>query len=348
MRVVITGVRESHQEGFIAATFTELGWQVAYRATSAENLKEALHLNPASTVVISDDFMSRESIVHDRVIFIKGKANSVGLSAIHNPLTPQDFHELIRVGFEKVDSPHTRTPPSRSNLHLFVGASGGIGTSTLALNYAAEISLLGKSVLFIDAHIGHPFIPNHLSLHRIDEQILTTRFGFSVTELNSRESLERVNNTSEPFEIIIMDIGEFHNEHKFIQGRRARDVIHTWAVDSASSISFVSSEKRESIRASFEASQKLKEQRPRFHSRYPVLLTSTLGRRERDKFSKEMSMTDEHPLHCFSRDRRALQAMERERSTLAVVAPKSILRREIMNSATNEVNKNPSAHLTLK
>lgn len=337
-RVAITGIRDSNQEGFIASTLIQLGWRVAFRATSADSLNQALLLHPEAAVLLSDDFMGRDALLHAKVIFIQGRTRPVADPAMYNPSSDYDLSEIMRDGFTSKGTLPERITPAQSNLILFLASSGGIGTSTLALNFAAEISLQGQSVLLVDAHLGSSFISRHLALHRIDQKVLSTQFGFSIAEINSRESLERVNHQTRDFEVVVLDLGLIAPNDQFFGGRRAGDVIQTWALESAGHVFFSSSKKRESISASYEISEKFRQYAPHFQPRYPVVLDSTLSRRERDTLVREMSMAPGHSLRLFSRDRRAVEAAERDHSTLAASGRKSLLRSEIISSVNRDLN----------
>ena len=68
---------------------------------------------------------------------------------IHEPLTAQALEEAVRRVL--VD----RVPESAGQIIAFVGAKGGVGTTTLAVNTAVTLARSGGDVLLIDLHVGH-------------------------------------------------------------------------------------------------------------------------------------------------------------------------------------------------
>jgi pilus assembly protein CpaE len=69
---------------------------------------------------------------------------------VQEPLTPEALNQAIR----KVVS--GSEPESTGQVFAFVGAKGGVGTTTLAVNTATMLARAGKAdVLLIDLHVGH-------------------------------------------------------------------------------------------------------------------------------------------------------------------------------------------------
>jgi pilus assembly protein CpaE len=68
---------------------------------------------------------------------------------LHEPLTSQALEEAVRRVL--VD----RVPISTGQVMAFVGAKGGVGTTTIAVNTAATVARKGDDVLLVDLHVGH-------------------------------------------------------------------------------------------------------------------------------------------------------------------------------------------------
>jgi pilus assembly protein CpaE len=69
---------------------------------------------------------------------------------VQEPLTPETLNQAIR----KVVS--GSQPPPTGQVFAFVGAKGGVGTTTLSVNTATMLARAGKAdVLLIDLHVGH-------------------------------------------------------------------------------------------------------------------------------------------------------------------------------------------------
>ena len=68
---------------------------------------------------------------------------------VSEPLTPKALGEAIRRVL-------TNTTEAPGQVFAFVGAKGGVGTSTMAVNTAAALGRIAKGdVLLIDMHVGH-------------------------------------------------------------------------------------------------------------------------------------------------------------------------------------------------
>lgn len=66
------------------------------------------------------------------------------------------------------------------NVISFIGAAGGVGTTTLISNVTYMIRKLGKSVIVIDSNLLYPSVPNHLGYKTLnDKHDLVTFLGGS-------------------------------------------------------------------------------------------------------------------------------------------------------------------------
>ena len=69
---------------------------------------------------------------------------------VAEPVTPKDLEDAVRRVLTSA------APEPAGQVFAFVGAKGGVGTSTLAVNTAASLSRVAPSgVLLIDLHVGH-------------------------------------------------------------------------------------------------------------------------------------------------------------------------------------------------
>ena len=68
---------------------------------------------------------------------------------IHEPITPEVLEQTVRRVLTDA------TPEHVGQVLAFVGAKGGVGTTTVAVNTAASLAKAGGGVLLVDLHIGH-------------------------------------------------------------------------------------------------------------------------------------------------------------------------------------------------
>ena len=88
-------------------------------------------------------------------------------------------------------------------LIAFIGLSGGVGTTSIALNFAFELAQQ-KSVNLIDLDGQHPDIARMIGLHRIDQNATSLTKNLTV-----QQGLER---SIEPREYYVADLGCIYNK----------------------------------------------------------------------------------------------------------------------------------------
>jgi pilus assembly protein CpaE len=111
------------------------------------------------------------------------EAMRLGVSeCVHEPVTADALEQAIRRVV------HGAQPQQAGQVFAFVGAKGGLGTTTLTVNTAAMLSRVAKAeVLLIDGHIGHGDAALFLgveprfsvldaleNIHRIDEAFFSS------------------------------------------------------------------------------------------------------------------------------------------------------------------------------
>jgi pilus assembly protein CpaE len=85
----------------------------------------------------------------DPRIMLEGMRAGVS-ECVAEPITPKALEEAVRRVLTSA------TPEPAGQVFAFVGAKGGVGTSTLAVNTAAALGRLTRSAaLLVDLHIGH-------------------------------------------------------------------------------------------------------------------------------------------------------------------------------------------------
>lgn len=113
----------------------------------------------------------RREKLPDGVAAFRRKHPETGIVVVLSALEPRLMLEAMRAGIteciaepvtaqaldEAVRRVLTNAPPAASgNVYAFVGAKGGVGTTTLAVNTAAALGRIAKgSVLMMDLHLAH-------------------------------------------------------------------------------------------------------------------------------------------------------------------------------------------------
>ena len=145
-KLAITAISDAQGEGFITASLERQGWQVIYRALAHQELIQFFDSinNQVVTLFTSSDFASLSaSLINNQWPHI----NTIVLDVI--PTNDHDFSEIIRGGTE-VKSHNWAKVPSIPIL-TFTSFGRSVGTSTIALNIAAELAEMGSEVLLVEA-----------------------------------------------------------------------------------------------------------------------------------------------------------------------------------------------------
>ena len=160
MAKFVTYIADPELESAVIKAISAIGGELAIRGVSMEQVKLAESAKDITLICARQiDFAYRRVIV-DKTMTVEE------ISAI---LQPQSSVK------------HFQFNPGKSKVICFVGLSGGVGTTSLAINYAFEKSE-SSSVLLADLDAQHPDVAISLGLHRIENRLEKIKCDLSVIQ----------------------------------------------------------------------------------------------------------------------------------------------------------------------
>lgn len=255
----ITAIRSSEAEGFIASTLFSQGWSINFRALDSQSLLEyfkeaesthAILLISTDCEGLTPDILSHlkklvakiilfQAATHDRLIYPEAL------------LMPATALELIALMRGTLRSPLIRTSlpadvSRRAQVFAIASSSGGIGCTTFALNLAAEIAVLGKKTLLVDAHPYSPAVATLLGqrgLHHSGEprQVLHNLFAHEITQAQISAGVESLEGFTHEYDFLIIDLGTIYELASNLSGRRWSGEMLIWVSNFADELIFLAS-----------------------------------------------------------------------------------------------------------
>ena len=252
--VVVTAVADSDLEGFISGTLFSQGWNVVFRALdlpsllnyfdqNSHNLKEiVLIYSPDLPGIEPEIIQSFQNKVKQVIGFSTDDSEAGNFEAIFS--RPKDATSLISLVRGFVRTPLLRSPlkshevTRRAMVIAIASPSGSTGCTTICINLAMELSLLGHESLLVDADVRRPAVAPLLSLHSLESDAAPRLVAprMSVTEFNrSRvEGLtEYMDSTLERYEFVIVDLGSIEGFEDSLTDRRWTSSLIHWSCDFA-------------------------------------------------------------------------------------------------------------------
>jgi len=330
-REVITAIRDSGQEGFVAASLLRLGWSVVHRSTSAASLEGAIEKFPSATVVASEDFSPTLRSGQNTTVIIASTTSRAQSGKFTNPLSDFELQELLRSpkSDEQVDI--RRVASIGTDVTVVASIESGIGASTLALNIAQEFAHSGYSTLLLELNQSSPFLSEYLDISHINRGIVATALGFSVGEVNSVETLNRFSEEAQSFDRVVLDVGKLDSIDCTIRGNRMTDISTTWALQSSSRILLLV---RSGEKLTPRIQRKVQEFKKSALNKTPmigVVFQSAVGRKERNEVKEQLASLTHAQVALFSRDFSAVSKAAAGNTTLISSSAKSVLRGEILS-----------------
>ena len=356
MPTVITAIANSDAEGFVAGTLFAQGWNVVFRAIDWVSLDAYFQTNPelAKTALLifgtdlpGADKKSMDSLngaVRQMIGFALPNVITDDFGVLNPlPTVGTDLISLVR-GF--VRAPLVRTSAVtqrkvRSSKVIAIGSAGSYtGCTFIALNLAMELSLLEKSTLLVEANFRAPSLSPLLSMRKITENSEWKKIApnLSISEItqDTSDDLEVfMNNATENFDFVVLDIGSISGLSNRLTDRRWTSNVTTWCCDQADELMITSRAdflghyrlvqvidllQQTSIRAQLSFTQNMKSSGKRGDAEMARFLTVTTAL----KPIRVRSMKQEV---------RSVQAAEDEHATMIEINERSHLRKAIAELA---------------
>lgn len=251
---VLTSIRDSTSEGFVASTLFSQGWNVLFRALDYESLKAHIGTQDSqnATLLISVD---SEGLTQSGITELRESVKTLIL--LHTtPENKSDFPEaiplpetalgLIALMRGSIRSPMIRTQGThsvtRSAKTIAVGGiSGGLGCTTLAVNLSIELAALEKRTLLVDAHAYAPSIFRLLGQRGLNapqefSKVSQYLWASEITQENVVSEIERLDRASNEFDFIVLDLGVIYDFASQLSGRRWSGQALMWVSTYADSL----------------------------------------------------------------------------------------------------------------
>lgn len=325
--LAITAIKDMDQEGFIASALTRSGWKVVYRATSPELLNENLERTPSAVLVLSDDFIAFEKVQFENIILIKGCSHAIGREGVTAPSNEFELGELMRNRAESNSPREVAIPATQSRVIALLGAAGGVGTSTLAINISDQLASSNAKALLVDASFAGLSFADHFEVHDIRSKARELNESLALFEISDISGLAHLSTIASQFDYIILDLGHFHSQS--FSGVRIRDRILQWALHSQGLFILASGGGKKGVENGLRKFNLLRESLPVGRLELAITLDSIMSRRDRAQFEIEISGRISSKIATFSRDAKAIELSRERASTLQNSSPRSLLNREI-------------------
>jgi hypothetical protein len=354
--VIVTAIANSDLEGFVSGSLFTQGWSVVYRALDLSGLERYLTSDCATlanTVLIySPDLPNISPAAIDAW---HGKLrNVIGFSShsdddsayfgVH-PI-PKDVTELASVVRGSVRTPLLRSGvrplESKRRAHVIAvgGATTAAGCTSLAINLAMELSVLGKSVLLLDGDFRRPSIAALLGVRKLDtgESWKVIAPNLSAGEI-TQERVRILDQYMEPalleFDYIIIDLGTIEDLGFSLTDRRWGACLNHWSCDNSNEMWFLG---RADILGIYRMDLLVKQfSQIAINSAVSVLMNMKApGRKGSDEeglFLTSIAPLKPARIYTLPRDPRSLQKAHLERCTLIEIDDRSALRKAIAKIA---------------
>jgi MinD-like ATPase involved in chromosome partitioning or flagellar assembly len=356
MPTVITAIANPEAEGFVAGTLYAQGWNVVFRAIDWASLQNYIQTNAElsqnALLIFATDLPGTDKKLMDslngdvrQVIGFSLPNVSHGDFGVLNPLpsVATDLISLVR-GF--VRAPLVRTSAVtqrkvRSSKVIAIGSAGSYtGCTFIALNLAMELSLLEKSTLLVEANFRAPSLSPLLSMRKITENSEWKKIApnLSISEItqDTSDDLEVfMNNATENFDFVVLDIGSISGLSNRLTDRRWTSNVTTWCCDQADELMITSRAdflghyrlvqvidllQQTSIRAQLSFTQNMKSSGKR-------------GDAEMARFLRVTTALKPIRVRSMKQEVRSVQAAEDEHATMVEINERSHLRKAIAELA---------------
>lgn len=353
--VVITAISDAQFEGFVSGTLFAQGWSVVFRAIDTEALERFCLSNSeqaaSSLLIYSPDLpgISSEVVKNlttkvKQVVGFSSKTNPEFAELHPNPATATDLVSIVR-GFIRAPMLRQASQVSRANRKAHVVAIGSAGSdtgcTTIALNLAMELSILGKSTLLIDANFRAPSIAALIAIRNVQSESgwRTIAPQLAIAEITQQESGsidQLMESATQSFDNIVIDLGSISGLSNRLTDRRWTSTMTTWSCDQGDELMVIARPDLLGIHRLEQVCGLLEKTSIRAALSFTLNMRSQ-GKKGGDEEAQFLAITTRlRPLHIrvINRDLRAASKALEEKATLIEVNMRSALRKSIATMAS--------------
>ena len=355
MPVVITAISDAQFEGFVSGTLFAQGWSVVFRAIDTEALERFCSNNveqAASSLLIyspdlpgiTHDVVKRLTTKVKQVVGFSSKTNLEFADLHPNPATATDLVSIVR-GFVRAPMLRQVSQMSRANRKAHVIAIGSAGSdtgcTTIALNLAMELSVLGKSTLLIDANFRAPSIAALIAIRNVQSESgwRTIAPQLAIAEITQQEAGtidQLMESATQIFDNIVIDLGSISGLSNRLTDRRWTSTMTTWSCDQGDELMVIARPDLLGIHRLEQVCGLLEKTSIRAALSFTLNMRSQ-GKKGADEEAQFLAITTRlRPLcvRTISRDLRAASKALAEKATLIEVNMRSALRKSIATMAS--------------
>jgi Mrp family chromosome partitioning ATPase len=353
--VVITAISDAQFEGFVSGTLFAQGWSVVFRAIDTEALERFCSNNveqAASSLLIyspdlpgiTHDVVKRLTTKVKQVVGFSSKTNLEFADLHPNPATATDLVSIVR-GFVRAPMLRQVSQMSRANRKAHVVAIGSAGSdtgcTTIALNLAMELSVLGKSTLLIDANFRAPSIAALIAIRNVQSESgwRTIAPQLAIAEITQQEAGtidQLMESATQIFDNIVIDLGSISGLSNRLTDRRWTSTMTTWSCDQGDELMVIARPDLLGIHRLEQVCGLLEKTSIRAALSFTLNMQSQ-GKKGADEEAQFLAITTRlRPLcvRTISRDLRAASKALAEKATLIEVNMRSALRKSIATMAS--------------
>jgi len=347
---IITAISDPDFEGLVSGALYKQGWDVVARVMDISELRSALFQNSGRKILVIyspdlDGITSHEiyTLATSEISFF-GFSDQTGddrgfKNIFARPKAPD---ELILLILENIRFAGARTPlihsvkKCKSKVVAIGGVGHATGNTTIAINIAQEIALLGRKVLLVEANFQAPAISFYLDLRKVSQELLWREVfeNLSVMEL-TQENIggfeSRIISAGDEFDLVIIDLGSLAFLNQELSDRRWVSAVKIWAARCADEFIFTIGNSAIDRKRFEDFSKKISG-----HSvsakKYLVLTEATNKRSSYPLVARDFQLSNSTSW-SLPWDSRSCLSANAERSTLAQTGDRSALRKEIQKLA---------------
>lgn len=351
--IVITAIADASTEGFIAGTLFGQGWSVVFRALDAESLgsyiestTENLH---QAVLIYSPDLpgitcfqIENYESVFRQVVGFSHSSSSQFPRVLAVPKSETELLNCIRgsVRSPLIRSQAVKSQHRRAKVIGIASPAGSTGCTTIAINLAMEMSILGKETLLVDADVRSPSIASLLGIHNLDKDqfgcdVATNFKACEFTQAKSASFPSFLDDAVRNFDCLVLDLGSIEELSDSLTDRRWGSTLIHWASESADEIIFVGKSDPLSLHRFESLIRSLSG--VTISARISCLLNMQSAGRKRSsrdgQFIAICAPLRPHRMLSVPRDVSTVGKAEVDRATLIEVSDKSRLRKAILKLA---------------